>query len=88
MKQQSRPMYYVYILRCSDNSLYCGQTTDLNRRIKEHNFDKVKSAKYLRAKRPVKLIYSEKFASLSEALKREHEIKKMTKAKKEELIIL
>ncbi|PIP15279.1 endonuclease, partial [Candidatus Roizmanbacteria bacterium CG23_combo_of_CG06-09_8_20_14_all_35_49] len=51
--------YYFYILRCSDNSLYCGQTNNLQRRINEHNFDKNKSAKYLRGKTPVKLVYSE-----------------------------
>ncbi len=78
--------YYVYILRCSDNSLYCGQTTDLERRVMEHNTNKIKSAKYLRAKRPVRLVYSEKHNSLGEALKREYEIKRMTKPKKEALI--
>ncbi len=78
--------YYVYILRCSDNSLYCGQTTDLERRINEHNTNKIKSAKYLRAKRPVRLVYFERYKSLSEALKREYEIKRMTKPKKEALI--
>lgn len=56
--------YYFYILRCSDNSLYYGQTNNLERRIYEHNFDKNKSAKYLRAKKPVKLIYSEEYPTL------------------------
>lgn len=79
-------MYYFYILRCSDNSLYCGQTNNLKRRIKEHNYDKTKSAKYLRAKKPVKLVYSEKYSTLQEAMKREWQIKKWTKAKKEALI--
>ena len=79
-------MYYFYILRCSDNSLYCGQTNNLERRIYEHNFDKNKSAKYLRAKKPVKLIYSEEYLTLQEAMKREIQIKKWTKAKKEALI--
>jgi putative endonuclease len=79
-------MYYCYILRCSDNSLYCGQTSDLRRRINEHNFDKHKSAKYLRAKKPVKLVYYEEFSSLHQAMKRESEIKSWTKAKKETLI--
>jgi len=79
-------MYYFYILRCSDNSLYCGQTNDLGRRVNEHNFDKKKSAKYLRAKKPVTLVYSEEFKTLQEALKREWEVKKWTKKKKEELI--
>jgi putative endonuclease len=79
-------MYYLYILRCSDNSLYCGQTNNLERRINEHNFDKNKSAKYLRGKKPVKLVYSEKYSTLQEAMKREIEVKKLTKAKKEALI--
>ena len=78
--------YFVYILRCSDNSLYCGQTNDLERRIHEHNFDRIKSAKYLRAKKPVTLVYSEKFPTIQKALKREWQIKKLTKAKKEKLI--
>lgn len=79
-------MYYFYILRCSDNSLYCGQTNNLKRRINEHNFDKNKSAKYLRAKKPVKLIFFEEYSTLQEAMKREIQIKKWTKAKKEALV--
>lgn len=79
-------MYYLYLLRCSDNSLYCGQTKDLQKRIQEHNFDKVKSAKYTKGKRPVKLVYFEKYQTLGKVLKREFEIKKLTKAKKEILI--
>lgn len=79
-------MYYFYILKCSDNSLYCGQTNNLERRIKEHNFDKNKSAKYLRGKTPVKLVYSEEYSTLQEAMKRECQIKKWAKAKKEALI--
>jgi len=77
-------MYYLYLLRCSDNSLYCGQTKDLQRRINEHNGDNSKS-KYTRSRRPVKLIYFEKYRTISKALKREFEIKKMSKAKKEML---
>ena len=79
-------MYYFYILRCSDNSLYCGQTNNLKRRINEHNFDKNKSAKYLRAKKPVKLIYFEKYSSLQEAMKREWQVKQWSRSKKEALI--
>lgn len=79
-------MYYFYILRCSDNSLYCGQTNNLERRIKEHNFDKNKSAKYLRAKKPVKLVYSEEYLTLQLAMKREWQIKKWTKEQKEALV--
>ena len=79
-------MYYLYILRCSDNSLYCGQTKDLQKRIQEHNFDNVKSAKYTKGKRPVKLVYFEKYKTINEVLKREFEIKKLTKEKQEVLV--
>lgn len=79
-------MYYFYILRCSDNSLYCGQSNNLERRIKEHNFDKHKSAKYLRGKTPVKLVYCEEYLTLQLAMKREWQVKRWTKRKKETLI--
>ncbi|NMB84094.1 GIY-YIG nuclease family protein [Candidatus Roizmanbacteria bacterium] len=78
-------MFYFYILRCADDTFYCGQTNDLERRIKEHNYDKNKSAKYLRGKTPVKLVYFEKFRTLQEAMKREWQVKKWTRAKKEKL---
>ena len=79
-------MFYFYILRCSDNFLYRGQTSSLQRRIHEHNFDKNKSAKYLRAKKPVVLVYFEELSTLQEAMRRELQIKKWTRAKKEVLI--
>jgi len=79
-------MYYLYLLRCSDNSLYCGQTKDLKRRVEEHNFNNVKSAKYTKSRRPVKLVYFEKYKTINEVLKREFEIKKLTKEKKEVLV--
>ena len=79
-------MHYFYIVRCLDNSLYCGQTNNLERRIIEHNSRSSKSAKYLRGKTPVKLVYYERFKTLQKAMRREAEIKKLTKAKKEELI--
>jgi len=79
-------MYYLYILRCSDNSLYCGQTNNLQRRIHEHNSNKSKSAKYLRARKPVKLVYFEAYATLKQARQREGQIKRWTKAKKEALV--
>ena len=78
-------MFYFYIVRCFDNSLYCGQTNNLERRIKEHNFDKNRSAKYMRGKTPVKLIYYEKYPTLQLAMKRELQVKKWTRAKKEAL---
>lgn len=79
-------MYYFYILRCSDNSLYCGMTLDLERRVGEHNSSSSKGAKYLRAKKPAILIYHEKYPTLPLALKREWEVKKWPKIKKEQLV--
>lgn len=78
--------YYVYLLRCRDNSLYCGQTNNLKRRIKEHNKGKDKSAKYLRGKKPIQLVYFEKYKTIKEVMRREIEIKKWKKEKKEKLI--
>lgn len=77
--------YFLYILRCADSTLYTGITTDLDRRITEHN-ESEKWAKYTRTRRPVELIYSESFENRSEASKREYEIKKMKKIDKESLI--
>ncbi len=79
-------MYYFYILRCSDNSLYCGVSNDPKRREKEHNTSKSKASKYTKSRRPVKLIYTEKFKTLQEAMGRERQIKKWKKAKKEALV--
>jgi len=77
--------YYVYIVECADGSYYTGYTTDVQRRINEHNYS-IKSAKYTRSRRPVKLIYVEEFESLSLALKREHAIKKLKRKAKKALI--
>lgn len=78
--------WFVYIVQCSDNSLYTGITTDCTRRVKEHNQSK-KGAKYTRNRRPVTLIYWEKFKSRSEASIREAEIKKMSADNKKRLIM-
>ena len=75
---------FVYILRCKDNSLYTGWCKNLERRLKLHN--EGKAAKYTRAKGPCKLVYFEEIDSKSEALKREIAIKKLSKAKKEDLV--
>ena len=75
----------TYLLRCSDGSLYCGYTNDLKKRVAEHNSSK-NGARYTRSRRPVILVYSESFNTKSEALKRESEIKKMSKKHKEMLI--
>ncbi len=81
-------MYYFYMLRCVDNSLYCGMTSNLQKRVIEHNSSGSRGAKYLRAKKPAKLVYQEKYPTLQSAMKREREVKKWPKAKKEELIKL
>jgi putative endonuclease len=79
-------MYYIYILQCSDNSLYTGFTTDLKRRVEDHNNGK--GSKYVRSKLPVKLIYSEEYSSKSEALKRERQIKGWKRDKKVRILNL
>jgi len=77
--------WFVYILRCSDNSLYTGITTDLQRRVSEHNGEK-SVTRYTRVRQPVELVYHENSESRSEASKREAQIKKLRKAEKELLL--
>lgn len=77
-------MYYVYMLKCSDNTLYTGYTNNLVNRLNTHNNGK--GAKYTRYRLPVELVYFEEYNSKSEALKREYFIKKLTRKKKEILI--
>ena len=74
----------VYIVRCSDGTLYTGIARDLGKRIAEHNSD-AGGARYTRSRRPVELVYSEEAPSRSEALKREYEIKRLPRAGKEDL---
>ena len=75
-----KPLYYVYILQCSDKSLYTGITNDITRRVKEHNLKK--GGAYTRAHLPVKLVYKESHKTRSRALKREAEIKSWTRERK------
>jgi len=77
--------YFIYILKCSDDTLYTGITTDIERRVDEHN-NSVKGAKYTKLRRPVELVYSEKSENRSSASKREYTIKKLTRKEKLELI--
>ena len=81
------PEWFTYVLRCADNSLYTGITTDLDRRLHEHNH-KLTGAAYTRARRPVTLVYQESFQTRAEAMKRELEIKNLGKQEKEKLIDL
>ena len=77
--------WFVYILRCADNSLYIGITTDIKRRLIEHNTLKT-GAKYTRGRRPVTLVYSEQSSTKSLASIRECALKKLSKTQKEELV--
>ncbi len=79
-------MYYVYIVKCADETLYTGIATELDRRIEEHNSSD-KGAKYTRVRRPVTMVYSEEYPDRSTASKREYEIKKkMNRVEKLRLI--
>lgn len=74
-------VYYVYILKCRDGTLYTGSTNDVERRVRVHN-DLKTGARYTKSRRPVSLVYSEKLRTLSRGLKREWEIKKMSRREK------
>ena len=78
-------MYYLYILKCADKTLYTGITTDLKRRVAEHNEKKL-GAKYTSSRQPVKLVYSRKFKNRSLASVAEYQIKKLKKSEKLKLI--
>ena len=77
--------YFVYILECNDGSLYTGITTNIVKRLDEHN-TKDTGAKYTKVRRPVKLVYKEDSENRSTASKREYAIKKLTRVKKLQLI--
>ena len=77
-------MYYVYILKCCDKTLYCGYTNDVEKRFETHQSGK--GAKYTRARLPVTLVYYEEFETSREAQSREAKIKRLTRAQKLELI--
>lgn len=78
-------MNYTYIVQCADGTLYTGWTTNVMRRLKEHNEGKA-GAKYTRAKRPVNLVYYEGYETKEEAMRREYAIKQFTRKEKLELI--
>ena len=78
--------YFVYILRTSKNTLYVGQTNNLEKRLLEHKEKKGRGAKYIRGFADFKLVYTEKFKTRSGAMKREYAIKQLTKKQKEGLI--
>ncbi len=78
--------WFVYIALCKDNALYTGITTDIKRREKEHNLNNKLGAKSLRAKRPVKIVYTEAYHNQKEAAQRERAIKSWTREDKIKLI--
>jgi putative endonuclease len=77
--------WYFYIVRCKDNSLYSGIAIDVDDRLREHN--RGTGAKYIRGRMPVTLVYSEKLNNVSEARKREAQVKRWPKTKKEQLVL-
>jgi len=80
-------IWYLYVVRCSDDTLYTGITTDLARRLNEHNASK-RGAKYTKTRRPTNLVYYELYQSRSNAQKAEHKFKKLTRQQKEKIIII
>jgi len=78
------PVHYAYVLRCSDGSFYTGYTTDVQRRVSEH--DAGDGAKYTRGRTPVTLVHVEEFESKSAAMSREYDIKQLSRRRKEQLV--
>lgn len=83
-KRKKAAPWHVYIVSCSDGTFYTGITTDLERRIGEHNAGKA-GARYTRSRRPVRLVYREAAESRSEAARREYRIRRMSPAEKRKL---
>ena len=86
MNKVADKIYYIYVLRCADNSLYTGITTDIERRFSEHKSRRSSSEKYTRSKKAVSIEALWSCASRSEASKLEYAFKKLSKIKKEEII--
>jgi putative endonuclease len=84
--QTPKKIYYTYILQCADGTYYIGKTHDLDHRIKQHNGLLRGGAKYTRARKPVKLVYSEQYKTNQLACNREAYLKQLTRQQKEELI--
>lgn len=84
MKAEKATKYYVYMLSCADGTIYSGYTTDPCRRTAEHNSGR--GAKYTRSRLPVKLVFTEEYATKCEALKREAALKRLSRSEKISLI--
>ncbi|UPW01553.1 GIY-YIG nuclease family protein [Halorussus gelatinilyticus] len=76
--------HWVYVVECADGSFYTGYTTDVERRVREH--DRGEGAKYTRGRTPVELVHTERFDSKSAAMSREYEVKQLSRRQKEELV--
>ena len=76
--------YYFYLARCADDTLYSGYTVNIKEREQRHN--EGRGARYTKARRPVKIVYSEEYQTKSEAMKREYEVKQWTKNQKMDLL--
>lgn len=77
--------WFLYVVRCGDDTLYTGVTTDLNRRVNEHNTSK-RGAKYTKTRRPVNLIWSKEYNNRSEAQSAEYNFKKLSRKQKLDII--
>ncbi len=84
MNDRGLNMNYTYILQCKDDTFYTGWTNNLEKRIKDHNDGK--GAKYTKARRPVKLVYYETYETKKQAMKREYEIKQLSR--KEKIVLI
>ncbi|MFC7074892.1 GIY-YIG nuclease family protein [Haloarcula halophila] len=84
MTNSQHTQHYTYVVRCSDGTFYTGYTTDVQRRVAEH--DAGDGAKYTRGRTPVELVHVEGFESRSAAMSREHQIKQFSRDRKEELV--
>ena len=85
MNRKKVQPYFIYILKCADETLYIGSTNDIEKRLSAHNTSKT-GARYTKARRPVVLVYSERCTGKNQALKREYELKQLTREKKLKLV--
>jgi len=86
MKAQFYTLWFLYVVRCNDDTLYTGVTTDPDRRLKEHN-EGHRGAKYTQSRRPIdNMVLLEWFVDRSQAQKAEHKFKKLTREQKEDII--
>lgn len=84
MPRKPRPVWWVYVVRCADGTLYTGVSTDPDRRLTQHNAGT--ASKYTRVRRPVELVYRERRRGKSDALKREHALKALPRRAKLALV--